>query len=74
MAAEVASSASSEGRASWGNVASDEADAPVLLGYFRFTSPEADAVLVRDADGAVENDIVKVVTRKSRRGRGLRWG
>ena len=63
---EVASTGS-EARASWGgNVASDETEegAPVLLGYFRFTSPETDAVLVRDADGAVENDIVKVVTRK----------
>ena len=65
-ASEVPSSAS-EARATWGNVASDETEegAPVLLGYFRFTSPETDAVLVRDADGAVENDIVKVVTRKS---------
>ena len=60
-------SGAGEGRAARGNVASDVAEegAPVLLGYFRFTSPEADAVLVRDADGAVENDIVKVVTSKS---------
>ena len=64
-ASEIPSSAT-EARATWGNVASDQTEegAPVLLGYFRFTSPETDAVLVRDADGAVENDIVKVVTRK----------